>query len=137
MFSASGSDSASLGRSSSFGSRVLLMSTSGDVCHPGTRHTCPHAATGTGTPVTTVDEWGIQQDWLDADDQPQRSPDETVARLRKLIGEPPADLDERAPVVTRPGRRTGLRGTVTCEDGSRGELDDIVPDDRSEEHTSE
>src|SRR3712207_2657729 len=137
MCSSSGRDSASSRRFSSFGSRVMPMSTSGDVWPPGTRHTCQHAATGTVTPVTTVDEWGIQQDWLDADDEPQRSPDATVARLRELIGQPPADLDQHAPVVTRPGRRTGLKGTVTCEDGSRGELDDIVPDDRSEEHTSE
>ncbi|MEV7430900.1 4-alpha-glucanotransferase [Nocardioides sp. NPDC092400] len=76
-----------------------------------------------------VDQWGIQQDWVDADDQPQRSGDETVARLREVIGEPPADLEDRAPVVTRPGRSTGLRSTVSCEDGSTRELDDVVPDD--------
>ena len=82
-----------------------------------------------GVSATNVDQWGIQQDWLDADDQPQRSPDATVELLREVIGEPPSDLEERAPVVTRPGRRTGLRSTVTCEDGSTRELDDVVPDD--------
>ncbi|WP_435747227.1 4-alpha-glucanotransferase [Nocardioides sp. SYSU DS0663] len=75
------------------------------------------------------DPWGIQQDWLDADEQAQHSSDATVARLREVIGEPPADLEERAPVVTRPGRSTGLRTTVACEDGSTRELDDVVPDD--------
>jgi 4-alpha-glucanotransferase len=76
-----------------------------------------------------VDDWGIQQEWLDAHDNPQRSPDETVTRLRELIGTPPDDLEQRAPVVTRRGRRTGLSGTVTCEDGSARELADLVDAD--------
>lgn len=76
-----------------------------------------------------ADQWGIQQDWVDADDAPQRASDETVAALRAVIGEPPADLEDRAPVVTRPGRSTGLRSTVSCEDGSTRELDDVVADD--------
>ncbi|MCR6033159.1 4-alpha-glucanotransferase [Nocardioides sp. zg-579] len=78
---------------------------------------------------TSTDAWGIQQDWVDADDQPQRASDATVATLREVIGEPPPDLEERAPVVTRPGRSTGIRSTVTCEDGSTRELDDVVPED--------
>jgi 4-alpha-glucanotransferase len=80
-------------------------------------------------PAAKVDDWGIQQEWLDANDEPQRSPDATVERLRELIGTPPDDLEELAPVVTRPGRRTGLSGTVTCEDGTRRELEDLVPED--------
>ena len=80
-------------------------------------------------PAASIDPWGIQQEWLDANDHPQRSPDETVERLRELIGTPPDDLEERAPVVTRPGRRTGLSGTVACEDGSERFLDDLVPED--------
>ena len=85
--------------------------------------------TRTEEPAASVDAWGIQQEWLDANDEPQRSPDATVQRLRELIGTPPDDLEERAPVVARPGRRTGLSGTVTCEDGSERGLDDLVPDD--------
>ncbi len=76
-----------------------------------------------------TDAYGIQQDWVDADDQPQHVADEIVERLRAVIGEPPPDLDETAPVVTRPGRHTGLRGTVVLEDGGQRELDDLVPDD--------
>ena len=76
-----------------------------------------------------TDEWGIQQEYVDADGHPQRTSDETVARVRDLIGRPPADLEERAPVVTRRGRATGLHGTVACEDGTEARLDDVVPDD--------
>ena len=85
------------------------------------------APNGPGT--STADAWGIQRDWIDADEQSQRVPEETVRRLREAIGTPPADLDDRAPVVTRPGRATGLRGEVTCEDGSRRRLDDVVASD--------
>jgi 4-alpha-glucanotransferase len=77
-----------------------------------------------------VDAWGIQQEWVDADDRPQRVDDATVARLREVIGEPPADLEERAPIVTRPGRRLGLgRVEVACEDGSTRTVEDRLPDD--------
>ena len=73
-------------------------------------------------PSDLSDQWGVQQDWVDADDQPQRAPDATVDQVRAVIGHPPADLDQRAPVVTRPGRTTGLRGQVRCEDGSARRL---------------
>lgn len=77
-----------------------------------------------------VDAWGIQQDWVDADDRPQRVDDATVARLRTLIGRPPADLEERAPIVTRPGRDLALgRVEVACEDGATRIVDDRLPDD--------
>jgi len=82
------------------------------------------AGAGTG-----ADAWGIQQTWVDADETTQRVDDAVVAGLREVIGTPPDDLDEQAPVVTRPGRSTGLRGRVTCEDGSERDLDDVVDDD--------
>src|SRR4051794_13673377 len=79
---------------------------------------------------SVVDAWGIQQDWVDADEHAQRVDDATVARLREVIGTPPADLEERAPIVTRPGRRLGLgRVEVTCEDGSTRTVEDRLPDD--------
>jgi 4-alpha-glucanotransferase len=78
---------------------------------------------------STADRWGVQRDWIDADEQPQRVPEATVRRMHEAISEPPADLEERAPVVTRPGRSTGLAGDVACEDGSHRRLDDVVPDD--------
>ena len=77
----------------------------------------------------TADPWGIQREWIDADELPQVVPAETVALMRAAIGTPPDDLEERAPVVTRPGRSTGLAGDVTCEDGSGRRLEDVVPDD--------
>lgn len=81
------------------------------------------------TPSRDVVSQSVQQDWVDADDQPQRVPDYTVARVLEVMGEPPADLDDTAPVVTRRGRRTGLRGEVRLEDGGTARLDDVVPDD--------
>lgn len=71
----------------------------------------------------------VQRDWIDADDQPQRVPDDTVERVLAVMGEPPADLERTAPVVTRPGRSTGLAGDVRLEDGGTARLDDVVPDD--------
>jgi 4-alpha-glucanotransferase len=79
--------------------------------------------------MVVVDEWGVQQDYIDADGRAQRSSDATVGRVRELIGRPPADLEEWAPVVTRRGRATGLHGTVRCEDGTEARLDDVVPAD--------
>jgi 4-alpha-glucanotransferase len=75
------------------------------------------------------DRHGLQQEWIDADDQPHRVDDAVLAQLREVIGDPPADLEQTAPVVTRPGRSTGLRGRVVCEDGSERDLDDVVPAD--------
>ena len=64
-----------------------------------------------------TDRWGIQERWIDAADQPQVVADTTLAALREAIGEPPADLEQRAPVVTRPGRDLGLGPIeVRCED---------------------
>ncbi len=81
------------------------------------------------TEQPSSDAWGIQQDWIDADDEPQRVAEATMEQIRAAIGRPPADLEDRAPVVTRPGRRSGLTGVVHCEDGSERRLDDLVPDD--------
>jgi 4-alpha-glucanotransferase len=78
----------------------------------------------------TVDAWGIQHRWVDADDAPQRVGEDTVARLRAVIGTPPDDLEERAPIVTRPGRDPGLRAArVVCEDGTERAVDGPLPDD--------
>ncbi|GAB7005224.1 4-alpha-glucanotransferase [Nocardioides sp. AN3] len=77
-----------------------------------------------------VDAWGLQRDWVDADDHPQRVDEVTLDRLRELIGTPPEDLEDRAPLVTRPGRRLGLGALeVRCEDGVRRTIEDEVPSD--------
>jgi len=67
---------------------------------------------------------------VDADERAQRAPDETVARLRAVVGTPPEDLDDRAPLVVRPGAHLGLGpATVTCEDGTTREVGDDLPGD--------
>ena len=76
-----------------------------------------------------LDAWGIQRDWVDADDRPQTVAAETVDRLREVIGTPPDDLERRAPIVTRPGRDLPVgRVRVLCEDGSEREIDGRVPE---------
>jgi 4-alpha-glucanotransferase len=82
------------------------------------------------TDTPSVDAWGLQRDWVDADDRPHRAPGETIRQLRDVIGTPPEDLESRAPVVTRPGRRLGLGPVrVVCEDGSTREVGDVLPQD--------
>lgn len=81
-----------------------------------------------------ADRFGLQQDWVDADDRPQRVADETIARLREVVGEPPPDLDDRAPLVVRPGSRLDLDpgpgpATVTCEDGTTRSVAGEIPAD--------
>ena len=80
--------------------------------------------------MTHVDDRGIQTTWLDAHDQERAAPDETVAAVRDLIGEPPAHLEQRAPLVVRPGDELGP-GMVEawCEDGSRRQVADQLPAD--------
>ncbi|MDQ4006811.1 MAG: 4-alpha-glucanotransferase [Actinomycetota bacterium] len=77
-----------------------------------------------------TDRWGIHRHWVDAAQQPQVVPDDTVRRLREVIGDPPADLEERAPVVTRPGRDPGVGpADVVCEDGATRRIDGPLPPD--------
>src|SRR4051794_16090178 len=81
-------------------------------------------------PDDSVDAWGIQHRWYDADDEPHEVASATVEGLREVIGTPPDDLESRAPIVTRPGRPLGLgRLRVTCEDGDEREVDGRLPDD--------
>ena len=77
-----------------------------------------------------ADAWGIHARWTDAADELVTVPEATVTSLRSVIGEPPADLDDQAPVVTRPGRDPGLGAvTVRCEDGTERDLDGPLPED--------
>ncbi|WP_029430490.1 4-alpha-glucanotransferase [Blastococcus sp. URHD0036] len=84
------------------------------------------------TRTATTDEWGIDASWLDALDEEHTVPQATIDRLREVIGTPPDDLDERAPIVALPGDVLELdEAEVTLEDGSTrhvdGELDDDFP----------
>ena len=55
----------------------------------------------TGAPTT--DAWGIDASWLDALDEEHTIAQATIDRLREVIGTPPEDLLDRAPIVARPG----------------------------------
>jgi 4-alpha-glucanotransferase len=82
-------------------------------------------------PPRETDRWGIDHVWVDAGDEIRSVSEQTVARLREAIGEPPGDLEARAPVVTRPGAYLGaaLGGPgatpteVVCEDGGTRRLE--------------
>jgi 4-alpha-glucanotransferase len=76
------------------------------------------------------DGWGIHRHWVDAHDQAVTVSPETVERLRAAMGDPPVDLEDSAPIVTRPGRDPGLgRAAVDCEDGVRRTIDGALPED--------
>jgi 4-alpha-glucanotransferase len=84
------------------------------------------------TRTPTTDEWGIDASWLDALDEEHTVAQATIDRLREVIGTPPEDLEERAPIVARPGDALEVdEAEVTLEDGSTrhvdGELDDDFP----------
>ena len=51
----------------------------------------------------TTDDWGIDATWIDAKDEEHEVAAATIEGLREIIGTPPADLEDRAPIVARPG----------------------------------
>ncbi|SFL15450.1 4-alpha-glucanotransferase [Geodermatophilus ruber] len=82
------------------------------------------------TRTPTTDEWGIDAAWLDARDEEHQVAQATIDRLREIIGTPPADLEDRAPIVARPGDALEVdRAEVTCEDGSVRSIDGELPED--------
>jgi 4-alpha-glucanotransferase len=82
------------------------------------------------TPTPTTDEWGIDASWLDALDEEHSVAQTTIDRLREVIGTPPADLEERAPIVARPGDALEIdEADVVCEDGEVRHIDGELPAD--------
>ncbi|RBY93410.1 4-alpha-glucanotransferase [Blastococcus sp. TF02-8] len=82
------------------------------------------------TPKPTTDAWGIDASWLDALDEEHQVAQETIDTLRRIIGEPPADLDDRAPIVARPGDSLEVdEADVVCEDGEVRQIDGHLPED--------
>jgi 4-alpha-glucanotransferase len=82
------------------------------------------------TPTPTTDEWGIDASWLDALDDEHSVAQATIDRLREVIGTPPADLEERAPIVARPGDSLEVdEADVICEDGEVRRVDGELPAD--------
>ena len=82
------------------------------------------------TRTPTTDDWGIDASWLDALDEEHEVAQETIDRLREIIGRPPADLEERAPIVARPGDALEVDAIdVICEDGEVRSVDGSLPAD--------
>src|SRR3954462_2320035 len=78
----------------------------------------------------TTDEWGIDATWTDAKEEEHEVAAATIERLRGIIGEPPADLEDRAPIVARPGDALEVDEVdVVCEDGEVRRIDGELPED--------
>ncbi|CCG03299.1 4-alpha-glucanotransferase [Blastococcus saxobsidens] len=76
----------------------------------------------------TTDDWGIDASWIDALDAEHQVAQTTIDTLRAVIGEPPADLDDRAPIVARPGDALEVdEADVVCEDGEVRHIDGELP----------
>ncbi len=81
-------------------------------------------------PAQNADAWGVQTTWVDAHDQSQEVSPDLADVMRQLIGRPPADLEEHAPIVARTGQDLGLGEiSVTCEDGETRQARGTLPDD--------
>lgn len=82
------------------------------------------------TPPSGPDEWGIVSRYLDAHDVEQTVAPDSIEGLRTLIGRPPADLEQTAPIVARPGDDLGLGSVdIACEDGVDRAVGGALPDD--------
>src|SRR5947209_16152591 len=91
---------------------------------------CPTPQDRAVTPRPTTDDWGIDASWLDALDEQHEVALGTLERLREVIGRPPADLEERAPIVARPGDALEVdEADVVCEDGEVRHVAGHLPDD--------
>ncbi|MEO9223325.1 MAG: 4-alpha-glucanotransferase [Mycobacteriaceae bacterium] len=67
----------------------------------------------------STDAWGISHTWLDDDELKRHPSDDTVRVLREVIGRPPEDLENRAPLVVLVGDTVQLPpGELVCEDGT-------------------
>ncbi|WP_040336571.1 4-alpha-glucanotransferase [Candidatus Blastococcus massiliensis] len=82
------------------------------------------------TRTPTTDDWGIDASWLDALDEEHEVARATIDALREIIGKPPADLEDRAPIVARPGDALEVdEADVVCEDGEVRHVDGHLPPD--------
>ncbi len=86
--------------------------------------------TSAGRSSADPDEWGIVASWVDAYDRRQQVSGESVRRLRGLVGHPPHDLDERAPLVSRPGHDLGVGAVdIALEGGGVVRVEGRLPPD--------
>jgi 4-alpha-glucanotransferase len=78
----------------------------------------------------TTDAWGIDATWTDANEEEHEVAPATIEQLREIIGTPPDDLEDRAPIVARPGDALEIdEADVFCEDGDTRRIDGELPDD--------
>jgi 4-alpha-glucanotransferase len=78
----------------------------------------------------TTDPWGIDASWLDARDEEHTVAEGTIEQLRQVIGHPPIDLLDTAPIVARPGDALEVdEADVECEDGQTRHVDGELPED--------
>jgi 4-alpha-glucanotransferase len=70
-----------------------------------------------------MDEWGVDASYLDSEDVEHRISEESLERLHTLLGRPPEDWAETAPIVTGPGRPGPEHGEVLLESGGVVVLD--------------
>lgn len=81
-----------------------------------------------------TDDWGIDHRYVDAFDTEQDVAPEVIAKLREIVGTPPPDLADTAPVVTRRGADISATVgsaplSVRCEDGTDSTFSGAIPDD--------
>ncbi|MCZ2828112.1 4-alpha-glucanotransferase [Modestobacter sp. VKM Ac-2986] len=80
--------------------------------------------------ASTTDAWGIDARWLDVSDTEHLIAESTIEKLREVIGDPPADLIDRVPIVARPGDALEVEAAeVECEDGTARTVDGVLPED--------
>ncbi len=83
-----------------------------------------------GVHRVTTDSWGIDSSWLDALDEEHSVDPATIELIRDVVGEPPADLEDTAPIVVRPGDALEVdEAEVVCEDGETRHVDGELPED--------
>ena len=75
-----------------------------------------------------MDPWGVPETYRDSADVERTVPPESVQALRDLVGTPPTDLDDHAPLIVRAGAPLDVCGDVELEDGTRITLDGAGPD---------
>ena len=74
------------------------------------------------------DEWGIDHEYESASGEPCRISDDTIERLRQLVGRPEPGPDPVLFVRQGQAEQVGP-GTVVLEDGSELSVDDGLPED--------
>ncbi len=82
------------------------------------------------TAAPGTDAWGVDSSYTDGDGRRHHIDDGVVRRLRNLVGRPPDDHEERAPLVARVGEARAVgRCDVVLEGGGSLGVDATLPPD--------